>query len=72
MIFNIGMLKLEVISWLRIQEMFRFYSFYKYGIIVSALILRVIGVRLIKMLKMNNFSKSVILCYPNNKRFKAT
>ncbi|MGB1841941.1 MAG: DUF6691 family protein [Longimicrobiales bacterium] len=37
-----------VISWFRIQEMFRFQSFHMYGIIGSAVAVGAIGVQLIK------------------------
>ena len=36
-IFGVVMTKSEVISWYRIQEMFRFDSFHMYGVIGSAL-----------------------------------
>ena len=37
-VFGIFLTKSEVISWFRIQEMFRFQSFHMYGIIASALL----------------------------------
>ncbi len=40
----------EVISWFRIQEMFRFQSFHMYGIIGSAVLVGVISVQIIKRL----------------------
>ena len=40
-------LKAEIISWFRIQEMFRFQSFHMYGIIGSAVIVGMISVWLI-------------------------
>lgn len=43
------MFKSEAASWFRIYEMFRFQSFHMYGIIGSALLLGIIGVRLIKI-----------------------
>jgi uncharacterized protein len=36
-LFGITLTKAEVISWFRIQEMFRFDSFHMYGIIASAI-----------------------------------
>jgi uncharacterized protein len=36
-LFGIVLLKSEVVSWFRIQEMFRFQSFHLYGIIMSAI-----------------------------------
>jgi hypothetical protein len=46
--FGIVMTKSEVISWFRIQEMFRFQSFHMYGVIGSAWLLGVLLVQLIK------------------------
>jgi uncharacterized membrane protein YedE/YeeE len=46
--FGIILVKSEVISWFRIQEMFRFQSFRMYGIIGSAVIVGIISVLLIK------------------------
>ncbi len=40
--------KSEVISWFRIQEMFRFQSFYMYGIILSAILVGAISIMIIK------------------------
>lgn len=48
MLFGILFVKAEVISWFRIQEMFRFQSFHMYGIIGSAIAVGVISVLLIK------------------------
>ncbi len=42
-LFGIIMTKSEVISWYRIQEMFRFQSFHMYGIIGSALVIGLIA-----------------------------
>jgi len=47
-IFGILLVKSEVISWFRIQEMFRFQSFHMYGIIGSAVVTGMISVWLIK------------------------
>lgn len=47
-LFGIVFVKAEVISWFRIQEMFRFQSFHMYGIIGSAVLVGVISVWLIK------------------------
>jgi hypothetical protein len=47
-IFGIVFVKAEIISWFRIQEMFRFQSFHMYGIIGSAVFVGMISVFLIK------------------------
>ena len=52
--FGIVLVKSEVISWFRIQEMFRFQSFRMYGIIGSAVIVGIISVLLIKKFKLKS------------------
>lgn len=47
-LFGIVFVKAEVVSWFRIQEMFRLQSFHMYGIIGSAVVVGVISVWLIK------------------------
>jgi len=49
-VFGIILVKSEVISWFRIQEMFRLQSFHMYGIIGSAIVVAMISVALIKKL----------------------
>jgi hypothetical protein len=65
--FGIVMSKSEAISWYRIQEMFRFQSFHMYGIIGTAVILGVIGVGLIKKLKIRDYQGNPILFLPKDK-----
>jgi len=47
-LFGIVLVKSEVISWFRIQEMFRFQSFHMYGVIGVAVLVGIISVQLIK------------------------
>lgn len=47
-LFGIVFVKAEVVSWFRIQEMFRFQSFHMFGIIGSAVIVGMISIWLIK------------------------
>lgn len=47
-IFGIVFVKAEIISWFRIQEMFRLESFHMYGVIGSAVVVGMISVFLIK------------------------
>ena len=49
--FGIVLVKAEVISWFRIQEMFRLQSFHMYGVIGSAVVIGMISVLLIKKFK---------------------
>jgi uncharacterized membrane protein YedE/YeeE len=46
--FGIVFVKGEIISWYRIQEMFRLHSFHMYGVIGTAVIVGAISVFLIK------------------------
>lgn len=47
-LFGIIFVKAEIISWYRIQEMFRLQSFHMYGVIGSAVITGVISIQVIK------------------------
>ena len=47
-VFGIILVKSEVVSWFRIQEMFRLQSFHMYGVIGSAVVVGMIAVWLIK------------------------
>jgi uncharacterized membrane protein YedE/YeeE len=47
-IFGIILVKSEVLSWFRIQEMFRLQSFHMYGVIGSAVVTGIIAVAIIK------------------------
>jgi uncharacterized membrane protein YedE/YeeE len=46
--FGIILVKSEVISWFRIQEMFRFQSFHMYGVIGSAIAVGMLSIFIIK------------------------
>ncbi len=47
-LFGIVFIKAEVISWFRIQEMFRLESFHMYGVIGSAVLVGMVSIFLIK------------------------
>src|SRR4051812_21569889 len=47
-LFGIVFTKAEIISWFRIQEMFRLQSFHMYGVIGTAIVVGIISVWLIK------------------------
>lgn len=51
LLFGIVFVKAEIISWFRIQEMFRLQSFHMYGVIGSAVVVGLISVLLIKKFK---------------------
>jgi uncharacterized membrane protein YedE/YeeE len=46
--FGIVFVKAEIVSWFRIQEMFKLQSFHMYGVIGSAVVVGMISVALIK------------------------
>lgn len=47
-LFGIVFVKAEIVSWFRIQEMFRLQSFHMFGIIGSAIVVGMISIALIK------------------------
>lgn len=49
--FGIILVKAEVISWFRIQEMFRLQSFHMYGVIGSAVVTGMVSILLIRKFK---------------------
>jgi uncharacterized membrane protein YedE/YeeE len=61
MIFGIILIKSEVVSWFRIQEMFRLESFHMYGVIGSAVVTGMISVWLIKRFKVKTIYGEPIL-----------
>jgi uncharacterized protein len=48
MAFGIVLIKSQVVSWFRIQEMFRLESFHMYGIIGSAIVVGMVSVLILK------------------------
>lgn len=69
--FGIVIIKAEVGSWFRIQEMFHFQSFHMYGIIGSAVVVGMISVFLIRKFKMKTVSGEEIVINPKPKQYKA-
>ncbi len=59
--FGIVFVKGEIISWFRIQEMFRFQSFHMYGVIGSAVVVGAISVWLIKRFQVRSFAGEQIV-----------
>ncbi|MFN5136512.1 MAG: DUF6691 family protein [Chitinophagaceae bacterium] len=62
--FGIILVKSEVVSWFRIQEMFRLQSFHMYGVIGSAVVIGIISIFLIKKLKIKSFEGEEIKLEP--------
>lgn len=63
-LFGIVFVKAEIISWFRIQEMFRLQSFHMYGVIGSAVLTGVISVWLIKKFKIKTLDGEPITIAP--------
>jgi uncharacterized membrane protein YedE/YeeE len=65
--FGIIFVKAEIISWYRIQEMFRLQSFFMYGVIGSAVAVGAISVFLIKKFNIKTLAGEKIVFH--NKEF---
>jgi uncharacterized protein len=63
-VFGIVLTKSEVLSWFRIQEMFRFQSPRMYEIMASAVVVAAVSVALIKRLKLKTISGEPITIPP--------
>ncbi|MFN4122080.1 MAG: DUF6691 family protein [Flavobacteriales bacterium] len=60
--FGIVFVKAEIISWFRIQEMFRLQSFHMYGVIGSAVVVGAISVWLIRKFKVKTiYGEDIVL-----------
>jgi uncharacterized membrane protein YedE/YeeE len=66
-IFGITFTKAEIISWFRIQEMFRLQSFHMFGVIGTAVVVGMISVWLIKKFNAKTISGEKIVF--TNKKF---
>ncbi len=62
--FGIVLVRSEVVSWFRIQEMFRFQSFHMYGIIGSAVVVAALSIQLIKRSGMKTWDGKPIAINP--------
>ncbi|QKZ13301.1 YeeE/YedE family protein [Spirosoma sp. KUDC1026] len=63
-LFGIVFVKAEIISWFRIQEMFRLQSFHMYGVIGSAVIVGMLSVWLIKRFQIKTLSGDTVVFHP--------
>lgn len=64
MLFGIVFVKAEIISWYRIQEMFRLQSFHMYGVIGTAVIVAIIAVWLIRRSGIRTIHGEEIVFHP--------
>lgn len=63
-LFGIVFVKAEIISWFRIQEMFRLQSFHMYGVIGSAVVVGMISVFLIKKFNIKTMDGEEVVFHP--------
>jgi uncharacterized membrane protein YedE/YeeE len=63
-LFGIVFVKAEIVSWFRIQEMFKLQSFHMYGVIGSAVVVGIISVFLIKKFNIKTIDGEVITFHP--------
>jgi uncharacterized membrane protein YedE/YeeE len=63
-LFGIVFVKAEIISWFRIQEMFRLQSFHMYGVIGSAVVVGLISVLLIRKFNIKTIYGETIEFHP--------
>lgn len=64
--FGILLVKAEIVSWFRIQEMFRLQSFHMYGIIGSAVVVGVISIWMIKKFNIKTIYGEPIEFHPKS------
>ncbi|GAB3426831.1 YeeE/YedE family protein [Niabella aquatica] len=63
-IFGIVFVKAEIVSWFRIQEMFRLQSFHMYGVIGSAVVIGAVSVWLIKRFNIKTIYGEAVTLHP--------
>jgi len=60
-VFGIVFVKAEIISWFRIQEMFKLQSFHMYGVIGTAVVVAALSVALIKKFKIKTIGGEAVV-----------
>jgi uncharacterized membrane protein YedE/YeeE len=63
-LFGIVFVKAEIVSWFRIQEMFRFESFHMYGVIGSAVAVAMLSLALIRKFNITSLNGEPIHVAP--------
>lgn len=61
LLFGIILVKSEVISWFRIQEMFRLQAFHMYGVIGSTILVAMISIFLIKHFQIKTIDRQIVV-----------
>lgn len=62
--FGIVFIKAEIISWFRIQEMFRLSAFHMYGVIGTAVVVGMISVFIIKKFNIKTLDGETVVLQP--------
>lgn len=63
-LFGIVLIKSEVVSWFRIQEMFRFQSFHMYGVIFSAVATAALSILLLRRMNVHTLTGEALSIPP--------
>jgi uncharacterized membrane protein YedE/YeeE len=63
-VFGIVLIKAEVVSWFRMQEMFRLQNFHMYGVIGTAVVVGIISVWLIKKFNVKTVHGETVQFHP--------
>ncbi len=64
--FGVIITKTQVISWFRIQEMFRFQSFHMYGVIGSAVVVGAISLLIIRRTRLRTLHGTIVRIPPKD------
>jgi uncharacterized membrane protein YedE/YeeE len=60
-VLGVALIKGEMVSWYRIQEMFRLQGFHMYGVLGSAMVTAMVSVRLIKAMNVRTLAGETIV-----------
>jgi uncharacterized protein len=67
-VFGFLLVRSEVVSWFRIQEMFRFQSFHMYGIIGSAIVVGIVSILVIRSFRLKDIHGAPVSIEPKDPR----
>lgn len=63
LLFGVVFVKAEIVSWFRIQEMFRMQAFHMYGVIGSAVLVGMLSIQIIKRFKVKTIQGEAIVLH---------
>lgn len=66
LVFGFVLIKSEVVSWFRIQEMFRFDSIHMYGVIGLAVVVGIISIQIIKRFNIKDLNGNPVTIPPKD------